>query len=409
MGTLHIEEETIAHCFFEVNMQLSINVFNEVVQYLNTHEETLRIKKLIFCICKKYWENDPNIVNSVSTEELIQELVDLRPSSDQLTFSVYKLVKTLNRPKVYAAVAKVIIDEVSKLYSNSTSASIHKTDFVPLEFDTTPQTESVVQKLSEEQIILEKITNYLFNHQEVERVKKLIFAAAKNRWENNLAIIDSYGLKKLIWDLRQGNPTKSQLKNSLYRIAENINKKTLYIAIADLIIKQLDSLYVPLNLANKSEKSSNEAQVYDTQIIHLKPSSSRAHELETSIIDFNESQVVTELHSVQPVTPPVTHTMPQKRNYDPFELRLDIIQYTNPLRAKIILYSILFHPWDQSSQDWSTLGSYTLEDLLEQLIQTGHSLKEIESRLYGAAKMLTDLDSSLQTAGIIIQALQRIL
>ncbi|PSF35705.1 hypothetical protein C7H19_15830 [Aphanothece hegewaldii CCALA 016] len=391
-------------------MQLSANVFDEVVQYLDTHEETLRIKKLIFCLCKKYWENDPNIVNRVSTEELLQELIDLRPSSDQLTFSVYKLVKTLNRPKVYAVVAKVIIDEVGKLY-NTPSPSIHKTEFVPSEFDTNPNTElEIEQELSEEQIILEKITNYLANHQEVERLKKLIFATTKNKWENNSAIIDSYGLKNLIWELRQSNTTKNKLKESLYRIAENINKKTLYVAIADLIIRQMDSLYVQVNLANGHQKTVNidEAQVYDTQIIHVKQELNPSQKsVETSIIDFQDLK--TEVNIVLPVTPPVTVTASKSRDYDPFELRLDIMQYTNPLRAKIILYSVLFHPWDQSGQDWSTLGSMTLDDLLEQLIQKDRTLKEIESRLYAAAKMLNDPDTNVQTAGIIVQALQRIL
>lgn len=386
-------------------MQLSASVFDEVVQYLNTHEETLRIKKLIFCICKKYWENDPSIVNSVSTEALIQELIYLKPSSEQLTFTVYKLVKTLNRPKVYGAVAKVIIDEVGKLYSNTPATLLHKTEFVTSAVETKPNLEFVEQNLSEEQIILVKITNDLANHPEIERLKKLIFATAKNKWENNVEIINSYGLKKLIWTLRQNNPTKLKLKESLYRIAENINKKTLYVAIADLIIDQMDSLYVPINL--------NEAQVYDTKIIHVQPnvkSSANASEQDTLIIDYNESQIVTELNLVKPVTsPPITTNNGSKRDYDPFELHLDIVQFTNPLRAKIILYSVLFHPWDQSGQDWSILSSYTLDDLLEQILQKHCPLKEIETRLYAAAKLLPDQDTSLQTAGIIVQALQRII
>ncbi|GFE69347.1 hypothetical protein [Chroococcus sp. FPU101] len=386
-------------------MQLSASVFDEVVQYLNTHEETLRIKKLIFCICKKYWENDPNIVNSVSTEALIQELIYLKPSNEQLTFSVYKLVKTLNRPKVYAAVAKVIIDEVGKLYSNTPATLIHKTEFVSSEIETTANLDCVEQNLSEEQIILEKIINNLANHPEIERLKKLIFATAKNKWENHLEIIDSYGLKNLIWTLRQNNPTKLKLKESLYRIAENINKKTLYVAIADLIIDQMNSLYIPIQL--------NEAQVYDTQIIHVQPSvksSVNASKQDTLIIDCHESQIVTELNLVKPTTPPsITTNNALSRDYDPFELHLDIVQFTNPLRAKIILYSVLFHPWDQSGQDWSTLSSYTLDDLLEQLLQKNCPLKEIESRLYVAAKRLPEQDTSLQTAGIIVQALQRII
>lgn len=373
-------------------MQLSASVFDEVVQYLNTHEETLRIKKLIFCLCKKYWENDPNVVNGISTEELVQELICLRPSSEQLTFSVYKLVKTLNRPKVYAAVGKVIIDEVGKLYHPVPTDKIQQTDLIT----------SVEQNLSEDQVILQNITNYLNTHPEVERLKKLIFATVKNKWENNLAIIDSYGLKNLLWDLRQNNSTQTHLKNSLYKIAENINKKTLYKAIADLILDQMNSLYIPVQV--------NETQIYDTQIIHVQPNdnSSNTQLDEASIIDCHESQIITEINVVKQIVPPVTPDAPI-RNYDPFELRLDIIQYTNPLRAKIILYSVLFHPWDQSGQDWSTLNSYTLDDLLEQLLQKNCPLKELETRLYAAAKMLTDPDTNIQTAGIIVQSLQRII
>ncbi|MFM7713476.1 MAG: hypothetical protein ACKO7A_12405, partial [Microcystis sp.] len=66
-------------------MQLSSDVFNQVVRYLDSHEEKLRIKKLIFCICKKSWENDPNILNSVGMEDLVKELVELKTSKEQLT------------------------------------------------------------------------------------------------------------------------------------------------------------------------------------------------------------------------------------------------------------------------------------------------------------------------------------
>ncbi|GCE61250.1 hypothetical protein MiAbB_03184 [Microcystis aeruginosa NIES-4285] len=35
-------------------MELSIDLFNDGVRYLHSQEENLRIKKLIFFICKKY-------------------------------------------------------------------------------------------------------------------------------------------------------------------------------------------------------------------------------------------------------------------------------------------------------------------------------------------------------------------
>lgn len=59
-------------------MELSIDLFNDGVRYLHSQEENLRIKKLIFFICKKYWENDPNIFYSVAMEDLVKELVPIK-------------------------------------------------------------------------------------------------------------------------------------------------------------------------------------------------------------------------------------------------------------------------------------------------------------------------------------------
>lgn len=67
----------------------------EAAHYLEEHDEGQRIRKLLFCLCKKYWENDPNVLNSQNLESLLLELIQLKPNIEQLTFSLYKLVKTL--------------------------------------------------------------------------------------------------------------------------------------------------------------------------------------------------------------------------------------------------------------------------------------------------------------------------
>ncbi|MGH2412430.1 MAG: hypothetical protein ACRDEA_01775, partial [Microcystaceae cyanobacterium] len=65
-------------------MQLSSDSFNEIAQHLESHEEALRLKKLLFCVCKKYWENDSNILNNFATKDLIQEIVQSQISLEQL-------------------------------------------------------------------------------------------------------------------------------------------------------------------------------------------------------------------------------------------------------------------------------------------------------------------------------------
>ena len=402
-------------------MQLSIDVFNDVVRYLDSHEEKLRIKKLIFCICKKYWENEPNILNSVAMEDLVKELVQLKTNKEQLTFSVYKLVKTLNRPKVYLGVATVIIEQISQLYSNMAAA--YDNQLLLVEPEVNPSFTTVNNDVNnEEDNLLRQVVSGIENHRETARIQKLMFAACKNPWENDQAVINNYGLKNIVLELQRNNPNFLSLRQTLKQIAENINKKALYLALADIILAQLEPLY---DTDNDDEEEDNESksQILNTQIVDLKNDSDSAAktrafsasrsepvDFSSSIINLNERQLVMELPFAEPASSNNNPSnFPQILAYDPFEIRLEIFQYANPLRAKILIFSLLFHPWDRSGQDWSTLRSYTLEDLLKQLIQSGKSLQDIEVQLYNIAQTQMDTDANVQTASILVQTLQKIL
>ncbi|MFM6323658.1 MAG: hypothetical protein ACKPH1_10255 [Microcystis panniformis] len=402
-------------------MQLSIEVFNDVVHYLDSHEEKLRIKKLIFCICKKSWENDPNILNSVAMEDLVKELVELKTSKEQLSFSVYKLVKTLNRPKVYLGVATVIIEQISQLYSNIAAA--YDNQLLPVEPEVNPSFTNVNNDVNnEEDNLLRQVVSSLENHRETARIQKLMFAACKNRWENDQAVINNYGLKNIVLELQRNKSNFLSLRQTLKQVAKNINKKALYLALADIILTELEPLYDTHN-DDEEEDNESKSQILNTQIVHLKndsdsaakttsfsPSRSEPVDFSSSSINLNEPQLVMELPFAEPASSNNNPSnSPQIPAYDPFEIRLEIFQYANPLRAKILIFSLLFHPWDRSGQDWSTLRSYTLEDLLQQLIESGKSLKDIEIQLYNIAQTQMDTDANVQTASILVQTLQKIL
>jgi hypothetical protein len=391
-------------------MQLSSDVFNQVVRYLDSHEEKLRIKKLIFYICKKYWENDPNTLDGVAMEDLVKELVQLKTSKEQLTFSVYKLVKSLNRPEVYAGVATVIIEQISKLYSNIAAA--YDTQLSPLEPAVNPRFTAVNNAVNNgEDNSLRQVVNSLGNHLETERMQKLMFAACKNRWENDLSVINNYGLKNIILELRQNNPNFLSLRETLNQVAGNINKKALYLSLAEIILTQLEPLY-DTNNDYKEEDNESKSEIFNDQMVHLNDdcdSSAKTSSFSSSRskpVDFASSRM--ELPFAEPAflnNNPSNY--PQISDYDPFEILLEILRYANPLRAKILIFSLLFYAWDQNSQDWLTLRSYTLEDLLQKLIESGKSLKDIEIQLYHIAQTQMDRDANLQTAGILVQALQK--
>ena len=391
-------------------MQLSIDVFNDVVRYLDSHEEKLRIKKLIFCICKKYWENEPNILNGVAMEDLVKELVQIKTNKEQLTFSVYKLVKTLNRPQVYLGVATVIIEQISQLYSNIAAA--YDNQLLPVEPEVNPSFTTVNNDVNnEEDNLLRQVVSGIENHRETARIQKLMFAACKNRWENDQAVINNYGLKNIVLELQRNNPNFLSLRQTLRQVAENINKKALYLSLAEIILTQLEPLY-DTNNDYKEEDNESKSQIFNDQMVHLNDdcdSSAKTSSFSSSRskpVDFASSTM--ELPFAEPAflnNNPSNY--PQISDYDPFEIRLEILRYANPLRAKILIFSLLFYAWDQNSQDWLTLRSYTLEDLLQKLIESGKSLKDIEIQLYHIAQTQMNRDANLQTAGILVQALQK--
>ncbi len=374
----------------------TLSLSNEIVQYLEDHSESLRIKKLLFCLCKKYWQNNLSILNKFSLEELISELIHSKSSVEQLNISLYKLVKTLNRPKIYAEVAQVIIEQLSQLYEQ------HSRESSPLYISNLKVEITTIDP----DFVINNIVYSLTHHRESSRIKKIMFSICKNRWENNVEVVDNYAVKDLVINLCQIYPSKENLQRALKNLVKNLNKQNLYCEIANIIFKQIETLYDNFPEKFSPNKKSN------TQIIHVNTSSNvsqnyidiqpiRQQEFKTSIINFNSEFITTELKQVEEIQSQET-----RKSYDPFEFRLDIMQYTNPLRAKILLFSVLYHSWDRSGQDWSMLRSYSLDDLLDHLIQSGQSLADIENKLYTAAKSQSDPDSNLQTANIIIETIK---
>ncbi|MEM8778524.1 MAG: hypothetical protein AAGF26_06560, partial [Cyanobacteria bacterium P01_G01_bin.49] len=201
-------------------------------------------------------------------------------------------------------------------------------------------------------------------------------------------------------------PTKQALAKAFLKSVENINKKNLYLAISKIILQQINELYDNLSIKDNNKPQAN-LSTDSTQIISINANQNDHNKqvtsvsaFETAVIDINLNAMVTESKQIEEAAP-----SPEK-TYDIFELRLEIMQYTNPLRAKILLFSLLFHTWDRSGQDWSVLRSYTLDDLLEQTIQSGQSITDIEAKLHRAAKSLNQPHDHLQAVSTIVETIK---
>ena len=88
-----------------------------------------------------------------------------------------------------------------------------------------------------------------------------------------------------------------------------------------------------------------------------------------------------------------------------FDVRQKILQQTNPLRAKILIFSTLYHEFTFSDRDWLLLKTQELDKLLRQMFNVCGSLAELESNLYGTADHLDNTDEYDQAASVIIKAM----
>ena len=80
------------------------------------------------------------------------------------------------------------------------------------------------------------------------------------------------------------------------------------------------------------------------------------------------------------------------------------MQATNPLKAKILIFSALYHPFSFRRQDWLNLKQRPLDKLLQTLFTTYPSFAALEQKLMQTADQLDALDQSQQVVHAVLRA-----
>lgn len=92
------------------------NLLQQVVKYLDKHQEAVRIKKMLYCLCTGRWEKDTEYLNSINFQYLIEQIIRENNTLELLRALLQNLIGTVNKPKQYIAVAKVIYLAIGQLY-----------------------------------------------------------------------------------------------------------------------------------------------------------------------------------------------------------------------------------------------------------------------------------------------------
>ncbi|MEB3339634.1 hypothetical protein [Okeania sp.] len=209
------------------------------------------------------------------------------------------------------------------------------------------------------------------------RIKKVIYCACEGRWENDESKLSEINLRELIEELYNKVGNIETLDRKLSRIVSKVNKRIEYSILAQKILGIVGKLY--------PEEEDEE----DMTIMETGPNWS---------IDGSEDQTNSKDKFL----------VEESYSRDPgelFNVREKIIQNTNPLKAKILIFSTVEHQFSFSERDWLLLKTKSLDSLLRQIFNLCSSTTDLEVYLYSNANNFENPDEYMQVANVIISAL----
>ena len=94
----------------------------DIIDEIENHAEYVRMKKILYGLTNKVWENDPNVINNCSLYTMLMNLTKVRPTMKRLVGATNNLIKSLNRQEVYVTIAKDFLYITAPLYNTSSEA-----------------------------------------------------------------------------------------------------------------------------------------------------------------------------------------------------------------------------------------------------------------------------------------------
>ncbi len=379
-------------------------LLNKISQQLEQHEQSMRAKKLIFCVCKKYWENDNSVLGTFAFKHLLEEIVELHNNRQQLRYSIFQVVSLLNRKDLYTSISNLIVNIVSPFYQQSEQSEEVTGFIIP----------PVIPEETKYNDTFSKVVERLQNDRNSLRIKKIILYVCRQKWVNDPLILNSFDFNELIKDLKDKYNSLSKLENGLFEVVNTLNRKDVYSLVAKTIINEIEVLY------NTQTTQSNTITNSQNSKIKRRPASQETVIDSDFTLDYGTPTVRKKTKRIVPesfsktyivenpeeIQQQIIQAVKEDANYDVFTVRQELMKYGNPLRAKILLFSLLHHTFNNSSNDWALLNTCILDDLMYKAYTEFRDLKVLEEKLSKIANLMKDNDEYIQSVNAIIEALQ---
>jgi hypothetical protein len=328
-----------------------VNLLQQVVNYLNNHRESIRIKKMLYCLCTNRWEKDTDYLNSINPQYLIEQIVREHDTLDKLKLLLQKLIGTVNKPKQYIDVAKIIYLAIGQLYP---------------EFNQEHGSKSPPRPAA--QIPTQTDTN-----QGVPASLQRAYAPEPTQAHTSMDVPSS--LQRAYAPEPTQAHTSMDVPSSLQR------------AYAPEPTQAHTSMDVPSSLQRAYAPAPT--QQFEQQVAE----------------DYSVAESAYETYCA----PEAPDDLPLDRievpDYDPFVLRQNVMSYTNPLRAKIILLVMLRPHFNFGSQSAATMREYHLDDLLLEVMKTYPTIEDLEESITAAVEQLIEVEEYGKAATGLLQSL----
>ncbi|WP_448573857.1 adenylate/guanylate cyclase domain-containing protein [Trichothermofontia sp.] len=363
-----------------------------------------RIKKLLYCLCEEKWEKNDHILQQASWQQLVTTVIQKTITLARLKSFLGRIVRSINKQTEYTIVAQKIISQLSPLYPDyhettqgfAATITNPQVDVLPNPATRSPQelrqrsqrTTELPEPANEPIDIAPEvyltIAQHLAQQEQATRIRKLVFAASQGYWENDPQALAAAALPNLIQQLRQQNTTFDHLALNLYGIVRTLNRQAEYVLVAETLLSALGSLYPQSQLP---------------------PDLPHRHQEATEVLSAPPADLADSLAAA--LVPPADNAAYSAGlTYDRFALREEVVRNANPLRAKIVITSMLYQKFTGSNEDWLTLKGKSLDTLLYDLFCQCEAYDELYDRLCITARFLDDPELNEQTAEAICAAMK---
>ena len=343
--------------------------YQQIADSIDRGSDPVRLKKLLFYMCRRQWESDVTRLSQVDTASLVQEIHSVTIDGNQLCQTLAQFVQTLNKSAEYEVVGNSLIAHFLPLYPELPAAVVESTKTAETQSATVNQ---AVNQADNQADLYRDVANQIEQSSSMLRLKKLIVYVCKNQWISDSGQLAGFDTAALLKELHTLTPTIERLQTALDAVVKTLSKRTEYTLVAQELINSLGGMYA-------------ESSVLERSPVQPQPSPPTANQ---------EAPI------------PADSDPPLKSVASLFDVRLGILKYTNPLRAKILVFSSLHSDFTFSDEDWRDLKTYELDGLLRQLVQNFQTYTDLEAVLYSTARRLPEPEAGVQAADTIIKCVR---